>query len=186
MPSPDPCSRRLPFKSQIPEGDNRPRLVCQDCGFIHYVNPKVVVGSVVFSGDRILLCRRSIDPRKGYWTLPSGFMEDGETTEEGAKREAFEETGGRLELDSMLAVYSIPHISQVQIIYRARLLNPSEIGPRPESEEVALFLWDDIPWSDLAFSSNEWALKHAHQVMGQETYPPFSQPVDASQLPDFN
>ena len=112
------------FRRLVPEGDNRERRVCGDCGFIHYENPKVVVGAVATWEERILLCRRSIGPRKGFWTLPAGYMELGETPMEGALREAREEACAELEIDQLLAVYAIPRISQVQLIYRARLANP--------------------------------------------------------------
>jgi ADP-ribose pyrophosphatase YjhB (NUDIX family) len=142
---------------KIPEGDNRERKVCPDCGFIQYDNPKVVVGSVVTKNDRILLCRRAIDPRKGFWTLPAGYLELHESTEDGARREAQEEASAALEIEGILAVYTIPRASQVQVIYRARLA--SDFAPGPESLEVKLFSWDEIPWRDLAFPSVHWALR---------------------------
>ncbi|MBX9751268.1 MAG: NUDIX hydrolase [Roseococcus sp.] len=149
------------FVRRIPEGppgvEDRERLVCGDCGYVAYENPKIVVGSVVAEAGRILLCRRAIDPRRGYWTLPAGYMELGETTEEGAKREAWEEARARLELDGILAIYSIARIGQVQIIYKAHLAEPG-IAPGPESLEVRFFTWEDIPWDDIAFPSVHWAL----------------------------
>jgi ADP-ribose pyrophosphatase YjhB (NUDIX family) len=148
----------------IPAGDDRERLACPDCGFIHYENPKVVVGSVVHAEDgRILLCRRAIQPRKGFWTLPAGYLELNETVEAGVHREAWEEARARLALDGVLAIFNIPRLSQVQIIYRARLLS-GEISAGPESQEVRLFAWDDLPWSDLAFPSVRWALHHDRDV----------------------
>lgn len=147
------------FVQRIPEGEDRPRDVCDTCGFINYVNPKIVVGSVVTYGDRILFCRRAIDPRKGFWTLPAGFMEEAETAEEGAAREAMEEACAHIEIESLLACYSVPRISQVQLMYRARLVDPA-IAPGPESTEVALLTWDEIPWGELAFPSVKWALEH--------------------------
>ncbi|MBS7792893.1 NUDIX hydrolase [Roseococcus sp. SDR] len=146
------------FVRRVPEGEDRERLVCGDCGFIAYENPKIVVGSVVSEGGRILLCRRAIEPRRGYWTLPAGYMELGETTEEGAKREAWEEARARLELDGVLAIYSIARIGQVQIIYKARLAEPG-FAPGPESLDVRFFAWEEIPWDDLAFPSVHWSLK---------------------------
>lgn len=146
------------FTRRIPEGEDRERLVCGDCGFIAYENPKIVVGSVVAEEGRILLCRRAIEPRRGYWTLPAGYMELGETTEEGARREAWEEARAKLELDGILAIYSIARIGQVQIIYRARLAEPG-FSPGPESLDVRFFAWGDIPWDDLAFPSVRWALR---------------------------
>ncbi|MBS7810061.1 NUDIX hydrolase [Roseococcus sp. XZZS9] len=146
------------FTRRIPEGEDRERLVCNDCGYIAYENPKIVVGSVVSDEGRILLCRRAIEPRRGYWTLPAGYMEMGETTEEGARREAWEEARARLAFDGILAIYSIARIGQVQIIYRARLAEPG-YSPGPESLDVRFFAWGDIPWDDLAFPSVRWALR---------------------------
>lgn len=157
------------FSRRVPEGDNRPRLVCDSCGFVSYENPKVVVGSVCTIGDRILLCRRAIEPRRGYWTLPAGYLEVHETTMAGALREAWEEAYARVEIDSLLAVYNVPRISQVQVIYRARLLS-AEVAAGPESEEVRLFRWDEIPWEDLAFPSVRWALHHYREVRDQPVF----------------
>jgi len=145
------------FVRKVPAGDDRPRLVCDDCGFIAYENPKVVVGSVCLWQERVLLCRRAINPRRGFWTLPAGYLELHETTAEGARREAREEALAEIELEGVLAVYSIPRLSQVQVMYRARLVSPS-IAAGPESEAVALFGWDEIPWNELAFPSVRWAL----------------------------
>jgi ADP-ribose pyrophosphatase YjhB (NUDIX family) len=145
------------FVRRMPEGEDRERLVCGDCGYVAYENPKIVVGSVVVEGDRILLCRRAIEPRRGFWTLPAGYMELGETTEEGARREAWEEARARLELNGILAIYSIARIGQVQIIYKAQLAEPG-ISAGPESLEVRFFTWEDIPWDEIAFPSVRWAL----------------------------
>lgn len=157
-PSPNPRPAGA-FARRVPAGDDRERLVCGDCGFIQYENPKVVVGAVCRWQDRLLLCRRAIPPRPGFWTLPAGYLELNETTAAGARREAWEEARARIELDSVLAVYSIPRLSQVQVIYRARLLAP-EIAAGPESAEVGLFAWNALPWDDLAFPSVRWALTH--------------------------
>jgi ADP-ribose pyrophosphatase YjhB (NUDIX family) len=146
------------FIRQIPEGDDRERLMCPDCGHVAYENPKVVVGSVIAEGDHILLCRRAIEPRAGFWTIPAGYMELGETVEEGAAREAWEEAQVRITLDGVLAVYSIARIGQVQVIFRARFAEPG-FAAGPESLEVASFHWSDIPWDELAFPSVHWALK---------------------------
>ena len=156
MPNSKPSG---PTTRKVPEGDNRERMVCDDCGFVLYSNPKVMVGSVAVWRDRILLCRREIEPRTGFWTLPAGFLENGETTADGARREAREETGAELELDHVLAVYSIPRISQVQVIYAARLSSPDVVAG-DETLEVGLFVWDKIPWDELAFPSVRWALNH--------------------------
>jgi ADP-ribose pyrophosphatase YjhB (NUDIX family) len=158
------------FVRRIPEGDNRTRLVCTDCGFINYENPKVVVGSVCAWGEKVLLCRRAINPRAGFWTLPAGYMELHETTAEGAVREAWEEAQARIELEGVLAVYSIPRLSQVQVIYRARLLTP-DVAAGPESAEVALFRWEEIPWDEIAFPSVRWALDHYREVRDRREFP---------------
>ena len=129
----------------MPDGDSLPRLVCRDCGHIHYVNPKIVTGAVITHGEKFLLARRAIHPRKGYWTIPAGYLEEHETTQAGAERESMEEAGALIAIDGLLAVYSIPRISQVQLIYRATLTSP-DFAAGPESIEVALFSWDEIPW----------------------------------------
>lgn len=152
-----------PVIKQVPEGDDRERLVCRDCGFIHYQNPKIVVGSVAVWEDKVLMCRRAIEPRSGYWTLPAGYMELHETTEQGAAREAWEEARALLEIRDLFAVYNVPRISQVLMFYRARLLSP-EIEPGPESTEVGLYRWDEIPWDRLAFPSVKWALNHYREI----------------------
>jgi ADP-ribose pyrophosphatase YjhB (NUDIX family) len=167
-----------PFARAIPEGDDRERLVCGDCGFILYDNPKIVVGSVVRWGDKILLCRRAIDPRKGFWTLPAGYLELNESTRTGAEREAWEEARAKIAVDSLLAVYDITRLSQVQLIYRAKLLDPG-VSAGPESLEVGLFHWDEIPWDDIAFPSVRWALHHEHEIeMGGDPAPRGNPPPD--------
>jgi ADP-ribose pyrophosphatase YjhB (NUDIX family) len=163
------------FRRVVPEGDNRERQVCVDCGFINYENPKIVVGSVVHDGAKILLCRRAINPRKGFWTLPAGFMEQHETAMEGAMREAWEEATAKIAIEALLAVYSIPRLSQVQLIYRAHLAAP-DIAPGPESAEVGLFAFGEIPWTELAFPSVHWALGHDREAAGQTHFPPFVNP----------
>ena len=163
------------FVHRVPEGDTLTRRVCDSCGFIDYENPKVVVGSVATWEDRILLCRRSINPRKGFWTLPAGFLELGEDPESGALREASEEACARLEIDQLLAVYAIPRISQIQLIYRARLLDP-DVRVGEETLELGLFEWEEIPWQDIAFPSVRWALNDHHAVAGLSDFAPRSNP----------
>ncbi|MBI3710818.1 MAG: NUDIX hydrolase [Proteobacteria bacterium] len=158
-----------PSVRAVPEGDTQSRLVCPDCGFVQYENPKVVVGSVTRWQGRVLLCRRNIPPRKGFWTLPAGYLELNETSTAGAIREAWEEARARIEIDTLLAVYNIPRLSQVQLIYRARLLQP-DISPGPESQEVSLFGWDELPWDDLAFPSVRWALGHFREIGEAENF----------------
>lgn len=149
------------FVRKIPEGDNRERMVCGDCGHVAYENPKVVVGSVVVADDdRILMCRRAIEPRKGFWTIPAGYMELGETLEEGAMREAHEEALAAIAIDGILGVFSIARIGQVQVIFRARFADPGApvFGAGDESLEAQLFRRDEIPWEEIAFPSVHWAL----------------------------
>jgi ADP-ribose pyrophosphatase YjhB (NUDIX family) len=148
------------FIRRIPEGDNRERLVCGDCGHVAYENPKVVVGSVVVTDGAVLMCRRAIEPRLGYWTLPAGYLELGETVEEGAIREAQEEAQADIVLDGILGVFSIARIGQVQVIFRATFADAPVChhAAGPESLEVALFHWNAIPWDDIAFPSVRWAL----------------------------
>jgi ADP-ribose pyrophosphatase YjhB (NUDIX family) len=146
------------FTRAVPDGDTMERAVCTDCGFVSYENPKIVTGSVVVHEGRVLLCRRAIEPRRNYWTLPAGYLELQETVEEGAMREAWEEAEAKIALDGILAVYSISRIGQVQIIFRARFNGPPNFAAGVESLEVGLFEWDDIPWNDIAFPSVRWAL----------------------------
>lgn len=146
------------FVETIPDGDNRTRLVCADCGYIEYANPKVVVGAVCVWNEKVLLCRRAIAPRIGYWTIPAGYMELNESTAEGAAREVREEACAGVCVEGLIGVYEIPHISQVHFIHRARLETP-EYAAGSESQDVALFSWEDIPWTALAFPSVTWALE---------------------------
>lgn len=148
------------FIRRIPEGEDRERKVCADCGHVDYENPKVVVGSVVVSDGRVLMCRRAIEPRTGFWTLPAGYMELGETLQEGAAREAQEEAEASIEIEGILGVFSIARIGQVQVIFRARFseAGPPVFAPGPESLDVRLFAPNEIPWQDIAFPSVHWAL----------------------------
>ena len=166
------------FERRVPEGDDRTRLVCRECGFVNYENPRIVVGSVATWQERILLCRRAIPPRKGFWTLPAGYLEAGETVEAGARREAWEEARAELRIERLLAVYTIERLSQVQLIFRAALLQPS-IAAGPESQSVALFAWDELPWADLAFPSVLWALRHHHSMLGRQEFAPLGNPPGA-------
>jgi ADP-ribose pyrophosphatase YjhB (NUDIX family) len=147
-----------PTVEMIPEGDDRPRLTCPDCGFIRYDNPKIVVGAICTWEDRILMCKRAIEPRVGYWTIPAGYLELNETAAEGAAREVMEEAGATVEIDRLLGVYEIPHISHIYMIYGATLTSP-DYAPGHESLDVGLLSWDEIPWDDLAFPSVTWALE---------------------------
>ncbi|WP_282604999.1 NUDIX hydrolase [Pelagibius sp. Alg239-R121] len=164
------------FEQRIPDGDDRLRRVCSDCGFVDYENPKVVVGAVATWGDKILLCRRAIEPRVGYWTLPAGYLEVQESAIDGACREAWEEARAKLDIDQLLAVYAIPRISQIQLIYRARLVSP-DVSAGPETQELDLFAWDDIPWNDIAFPSVHWALNDFYAVRDLTSFAPRSNPI---------
>jgi ADP-ribose pyrophosphatase YjhB (NUDIX family) len=176
----EPGGGRGPSVRGIPEGDNRERMICADCGYILYDNPKIVVGSVAHWGERVLLCRRAINPRKGFWTLPAGYLELHEATTAGAEREAWEEARARIRIEGLLAIYDIPRISQVQLIYRASLIDEA-VAAGPESLEVGLFGWDAIPWSDLAFPSVGWALNHAREALQSGDFTPrTAPPTDAA------
>lgn len=139
-----------PVELRIPDGDHLPRHVCTACELIHYSNPRIIAGCLPVYEDKVLLCKRDIEPRLGYWTLPAGFLENGETTEQGAMRETMEEAQARVEILSLYTLTSIVHVNQVQMFYLARLLKP-EFGPTSESSEVRLFTEDEIPWDQLAF-----------------------------------
>jgi ADP-ribose pyrophosphatase YjhB (NUDIX family) len=159
-------------------------MICAECGYILYDNPKIVVGSVVRwgarRGERILLCRRAINPRKGFWTLPAGYLELNEATTAGAVREAWEEARANIRIEGLLAIYDIPRISQVQLIYRASLVDDA-IAAGPESLEVGLFLWDAIPWGELAFPSVGWALNHEREARATGDFTPrTAPPTDAA------
>jgi ADP-ribose pyrophosphatase YjhB (NUDIX family) len=149
------CGSRVTLR--VPEGDGVPRHVCTACGKIHYVNPLIVVGCVPEAEGRILLCRRAIEPRHGYWTIPAGFMEIGETMAEGAARETMEEARARVEVRDLFAVVDVVHARQVHMMYRATLLGGFAAGA--ESLEVALFEPAHIPWDDIAFQSVRFALE---------------------------
>ncbi len=176
--------REMSFSKRLPHDDAIKRGICDHCGLINYVNPKIIAGVVAVWEDKILMCRRAIEPRAGFWTLPAGFMEQGETVAEGAAREAREEACAEVKPEALLGIYNVARISQVQIFYRAQLVSP-EIGVGPESAEVVLFEWADIPWDALAFPSVYWALTHYNEMRGQTGFAPFSEPDDWSQTPGF-
>ena len=144
---------------EIPEGDNRERYVCSQCSEVHYQNPKVIAGVMPVYGDQILLCKRAIEPRLGFWTLPAGFLENGESSLEGALRECTEETNATVINPQLYGLFDIPQISQVYVFYRGELAEPI-FAPSSESLEVALFSEDDIPWDELAFPVIELALSY--------------------------
>jgi ADP-ribose pyrophosphatase YjhB (NUDIX family) len=144
---------------KIPAGDSLPRHVCDTCSTIHYQNPKMIVGCIAEWEDRVLLCRRAIEPRLGLWTVPAGFMENGETTAQGAARETLEEANARVEVGPLYAMYNIPHINQVYILFRARLLDLN-FSAGTESLEVKLFDEKDVPWESIAFATVRNTLNH--------------------------
>ncbi|HEY8555647.1 MAG TPA: NUDIX hydrolase [Burkholderiales bacterium] len=153
------CSKcGSPVDLRVPDGDHVARHVCGECGEIHYINPKVVVGCVPRWEDRVLLCRRAIEPRYGLWTLPAGFLEINETTIEGAVRETLEEASARVRIQQLYALFNLPHVNQVYVMFLADLVEP-KFGPGPESLEVALYEERDIPWEQIAFPVVEQTLK---------------------------
>jgi ADP-ribose pyrophosphatase YjhB (NUDIX family) len=166
------------FTRRIPEGDSLARSICDHCGHVAYENPKIVVGSVVVHEGRVLLCRRAIEPRMGFWTVPAGYMELHETPEEGARREAMEEANADITLGPLLAVYSVRHLSQVQMIYLAGL--NGGFAPGPESLETRLFAFDALPADDeIAFPTVHWMLAHARQALAGSAALPFGNPPSA-------
>lgn len=148
-----------PVSYRIPEDDNRHRHVCDNCHTIHYQNPRIIAGCVPTVGDKILLCKRAIEPRKGYWTLPAGFMENGETTREGAQRETWEEACAQVDSLELYVMYDLPHISQVYMFYRGEVVD-GKFGVGVESLDSALFSEEEIPWKELAFPVVGQTLKH--------------------------
>jgi len=156
---------------KIPDGDHRPRFVCTNCGTIHYQNPLLVLGCVPEWEGKILLCRRAIEPRLGFWTVPAGFMENGETMQHAAARECFEEALARVEIGSLLAIVNVTHAAQVHVMFRARLLAP-QFGAGAESLEVGLYSEAEVPWADLAFPSGEFTLRRyfADRAQGKEDH----------------
>jgi ADP-ribose pyrophosphatase YjhB (NUDIX family) len=142
----------------VPEGDTLPRHVCGQCGTVHYENPKVVVGCVPEYEGRILICKRAIEPRLGYWTIPAGFMENGETLQEGAARETLEEAEAQVEIGELFAIVDVVRANQVHMMFRARMLN-ERYGAGHESLEVRLIEPDDIPWDEIAFASVRFGLE---------------------------
>jgi ADP-ribose pyrophosphatase YjhB (NUDIX family) len=150
------CGDKIAFR--VPPGDNLPRHVCDACGSIFYQNPRVVVGCVPEWEDRVLLCRRAIEPRHGKWTLPAGFMENGETTQQGAARETLEEACARVEVGSLYTLFNLPHINQVYVMFRGRLMD-LDYAAGTESLEVRLFREEEIPWDELAFITIRETLK---------------------------
>lgn len=147
-----------PTVREVPPGDHLARQVCPACHAIHYENPRIVVGCVAEHGERILICRRAIEPRRGFWTIPAGFMENGETLAQGAARECHEEALARVDIGSLLAVLDIPEAHQVHVFFRARMVD-GRFGAGPESLESQLVEEPQIPWGEFAFPSTRFALQ---------------------------
>ena len=154
------CSQcATPITRRIPPGDNRERDLCEQCGAVHYQNPRLVVGTLPVWQDQVLLCLRAIEPRANTWTLPAGFMELAETISQGAERETQEEAGVRIELGGLYTVIDIPQVDQVHVYFLAQALGP-ELDPGPETIEARWYTFDDIPWDNLAFKSVSTTLRH--------------------------
>ncbi len=147
-----------PLVFEIPLGDSRPRFVCPNCKTIHYQNPKVVVGCLPIWQDQILLCKRSIEPRAGFWNLPAGYLENGETVQMGAKRETWEEAGSEVQIVRLHAVFDLPEINQVYLFFLAKMTS-SHFESGIETLETKLFLPQDIPFEDMAFVSSTFAIR---------------------------
>lgn len=142
----------------VPVGDNRTRYVCDQCELTHYQNPKIVVGCIPFYEDKVMLCKRDIEPQKGYWNLPAGFMENGETVKEGAMREVWEEANAEVEIERLFAVFNILHVNQVYVIFKAKLKN-LDFSAGDETTAVQLFKLDEVPFDELAFNSNKFVIQ---------------------------
>lgn len=154
------CGAEIVVK--VPDDDNRERHVCSSCDTVHYQNPKIVSGCIPVWEDKVLLCRRAIEPRHGYWTLPAGFMELGETSLQAAVRETLEEANARVDIHDLYMVINLPHVDQVYMMFRSRLLD-TDFYPGPESQEVSLFRQEDIPWDSLAFATIRETLRYYYE-----------------------
>jgi ADP-ribose pyrophosphatase YjhB (NUDIX family) len=168
------CGEKVVFR--VPAGDNRERYLCEHCDTIHYQNPRIITGCLPIWQDQVLLCRRAIDPRSGFWTLPAGFLENGETTQEGALRETWEEACARVVEPSLYTLFSLPHISQIYMFYRAHLAD-AEYQAGEETLEVRLFDEADVPWSELAFPVVTETLSHYFSDRRAGEYPVRSQEI---------
>ena len=174
-----------PVRFEIPRGDDRPRYLCHHCGTVHYQNPRIVAGTVPVQDGRVLLCRRAIEPRHGYWTLPAGYMENGESTEDAARRETREEAGAEVVMQGLYTLIDLTHINQVYMMFRADLVSGFEAGA--ESLEVALFDESDIPWDALAFPTIRRTLEHFFEDRRQNHFPLHASTIDqpmARQTPE--
>lgn len=149
-----------PVQYSVPEGDNRKRAICSQCTTIHYQNPRIIAGTLPVFENKILLCKRAIEPRLGYWTLPAGFMEESESLEEGAARETLEEAGIKITCGQLLTSISVPFISQVHIFFYTEMESAKHADRTTESLEVALFDFNDIPWDEIAFPTVKKTIEH--------------------------
>jgi len=161
------CGQPVVFR--VPPGDSRERFMCEHCETVHYQNPRIVTGCLVTWQERVLLCKRAIAPRRGFWTLPAGFLENGETAEAGALRETWEEARADVALDDLYTVFSLPHISQIYLFYRGRLERP-EFAPGEETEAVELFAEHDVPWDELAFPVVRETLEHYFRDCREDSF----------------
>lgn len=166
----------------VPDGDNRPRYVCGSCEFIHYQNPRIIAGCLPIFEDKVLLCRRAIEPRKGYWTLPAGFLENGETTADGAMRETLEEANAPVSIDNLYTVFSLSHISQVYMFFKATMPK-REFSAGIESLEVELFSEGDIPWDELSFPVITETLQHYFSDRLEDNFPTRYAEINRSPFP---
>ncbi|MGD2185549.1 MAG: NUDIX hydrolase [Desulfobacterales bacterium] len=162
------CGNTVKFCT--PAGDDRPRYLCESCGTVHYENPKIVVGCIPEKGRKILLCRRAIEPRSGKWTLPAGYLENGETVAQGARRETLEEAGAKIEILAPYALFNICYVNQIYLMFRARLLD-DVFKAGSESSDVRLFLEEDIPWDQIAFTVIEETLRLYFKDRPAAAYP---------------
>ncbi len=171
------CGNTVVF--EIPDGDNLPRHICHHCNIIHYQNPKVVTGTLPVWQDKVLLCKRAIEPRHGKWTLPAGFMENSETLEQAAMRETVEEANANIKISSLYTIFSLPHISQIYVMYRAELLDLN-FSAGVESLDVKLFNEDEIPWQQLAFKTIEQTLRYYFEDRKKDAFPIYSHAIEHS------
>jgi ADP-ribose pyrophosphatase YjhB (NUDIX family) len=169
------CGEAVRLK--VPDGDNRERFVCDACETIHYQNPRIVTGCLPVWEDRVLLCKRAIQPRRGYWTLPAGFLENGEACEVGAARETLEEANAQVQVGELYTLFSLPHISQIYMFYRASLTD-GRFSAGEESLEVELFHEHEVPWDDLAFPVIKITLEHYFADRLKNAFPMRSRELD--------
>ena len=176
------CGDNLILK--IPEDDDRNRFVCSTCEHIHYQNPRIIVCTLPYHDDRVMLCKRAIEPRYGKWTLPGGFMENDETTHEGALRETWEEARARVNIDHLYSYYSLPHINQVHFFFRSKLLDLNYKAGK-ESLEVEMFRETEIPWEEIAFLAVKATLQHYFRDLKKNSFPVHSGDIIVDHESDY-